>query len=52
MMPAKHDNNLATVVAHNKTGGLFLNGPGRREAACGHSLACQKQEEPGSGASG
>jgi hypothetical protein len=24
---------LAVVVAHDKTGGLFLNGPRRREAA-------------------
>jgi hypothetical protein len=27
---------LAVVVAHNKTGGLFLNGPRRREAAFSH----------------
>jgi hypothetical protein len=29
---------LAVVVAHDKTGGLFLNGPRRRETAGGHDL--------------
>jgi len=31
---------LAAVIAHDKGGGLFFNGPGWREAACGQWRYC------------
>src|SRR5690242_5994952 len=38
---------LAVVVAHHKAGGLFLHGPGRREAASERSAPTRPHERRG-----